>query len=32
MSIVYQQKRNAKFESYIGKLRQEADVEYYDQK
>lgn len=31
MSIVYQQKRNAKYETYINKLRQNADIEYYDQ-
>lgn len=31
MSIVYQQKRNMKYETYINKLRQNADIEYYDQ-
>lgn len=31
LSVVYQQKRNIKFQEYIDKLRQEANIEYFDQ-
>ncbi|MFO8061632.1 MAG: peptidylprolyl isomerase [bacterium] len=30
--LVFQQKRQTKFESYVNKLKQEADIKYYDQK
>lgn len=30
--LVFQQKRQKKFESYVNKLKQEADIKYYDQK